>query len=105
MARVSMWQLEGYPVEQLTQVDWDGMTMEWESGGPNLSNARNYRPLRQVIDHPVRRNGDHCCRLDVRSSDGVQGGVESGDSRSGAPLAVRHQPAAYINWYWASCEA
>ena len=41
MARVSMWQLEGYPVEQLTQVDWDGMTMEWESGGPNLSNARN----------------------------------------------------------------
>ena len=36
MVRVSMWQLEGYPVEQLTQVDWDGMTMEWESGGPNL---------------------------------------------------------------------
>ncbi len=36
MARASMWQLEGYPVEQLTQVDWDGMTMEWESGGPNL---------------------------------------------------------------------
>ena len=23
-----------------------------------LSNARNYRPLRQVIDHPVRRNGE-----------------------------------------------
>ena len=63
--------------------------------------ARNYRPLRQVIDHPVRRNGDHCCSLDVRSSDGVQGGVESGDSRSGAALAVRHQPAAYINWYGA----
>ena len=36
MARVSMWQLEGYPVEQLTRVDWDGMTTEWESGGPNL---------------------------------------------------------------------
>ena len=33
-----------------------------------------------MIDHPVRRNGDHCCSLDVRSSDGVQGGVESGDS-------------------------
>ena len=63
--------------------------------------ARNYRPLRQVIDHPVRRIGDHCCRLDVRSSDGVQGGVESGDSRSGASLAVRHQPARHINWYGA----
>ena len=36
MARVSMWQLEGYPVEQLTRVDWDGKTTEWESGGPNL---------------------------------------------------------------------
>ena len=36
MARVSMWQLEGYPVTKLTRVDWDGMTMEWESGGPNL---------------------------------------------------------------------
>ncbi len=63
--------------------------------------ARNYRPLRQVIDHPVRRIGDHCCILDVRSSNGVQGGVESGDSRSGAALAVRHQPARYINWYGA----
>ena len=58
--------------------------------------ARNYRPLRQVIDHPVRRIGDHCCILDVRSSDGVQGGVESGDSRSGAALAVGHEPAAGI---------
>ena len=36
MARVSMWQLEGYPVTKLTRVDWDGMTMDWESGGPNL---------------------------------------------------------------------
>ena len=36
MARVSMWQQEGYPVTKLTRVDWDGMTMEWESGGPNL---------------------------------------------------------------------
>ena len=36
MARVSMWGLEGYPVEQLTRVDWDGFTTEWESGGPNL---------------------------------------------------------------------
>ena len=75
-------------------------------GGRNVqhrlvSNARNYRPLRQVIDHPVRRNGDHCCRSDVRSSNGVQGGVESGDSRSGASLAVGHQPARYINWYGA----
>ena len=67
----------------------------------DMSNARNYRPLRQVIDHPVRQIGDHCCSLDVRSSDGVQGGVESGDSRSGAALAVRHQPARYINWYGA----
>ena len=50
--------------------------------------ARNYRPLRQEVDHPVRRIGDHCCILDVRSSDGVQGGVEGGDSRSGTPLAV-----------------
>ena len=48
MARVSMWQLEGYPVEQLTQVDWDGMTMEWESGGPNLSNARNCQGRREI---------------------------------------------------------
>ena len=63
--------------------------------------ARNYRPLRQVIDHPVRRIGDHCCRSDRRSSNGVQGGVESGDSRSGAALAVGQQPARYINWYGA----
>ena len=34
--------------------------------------ARNYRPLRQEVDHPGRRIGDHCCILDVRSSDGVQ---------------------------------
>ena len=36
MARLTMWELEGYPVEQLTRVDWDGMTMEWENGGRNL---------------------------------------------------------------------
>ena len=63
--------------------------------------ARNYRPLRQVIDHPGRRIGDHCCRSDRRSSNGVQGGVESGDSRSGASLAVRHQPAADSDRYGA----
>ena len=63
--------------------------------------ARNYRPLRQEVDHPERRIGDHCCILDVRSSDGVQGGVESGDSRSGTPLAVGHEPAADSNRYGA----
>ena len=63
--------------------------------------ARNYRPLRQEVDHPGRRIGDHCCILDVRSSDGVQGGVESGDSRSGAALAVGHEPAADSNGYGA----
>ena len=25
--------------------------------------ARNYRPLRQEVDHPGRRIGDHCCIL------------------------------------------
>ena len=54
MARVSMWQLEGYPVEQLTQVDWDGMTMEWESGGPNLSNAKRYVPVEREIARNYR---------------------------------------------------
>ena len=36
MARVSMWSLR-LPCQNATnRVDWVGMTMEWESGGPNL---------------------------------------------------------------------
>ena len=36
MARVSIWNVR-LPCQKATsRVDWDGMTMEWESGGPNL---------------------------------------------------------------------
>ena len=109
LAEVQGWADQAADSVIKAQVPASGMFQDHTLGVSNARNyvpvdreiARNYRPLRQVIDHPVRRIGDHCCRSDRRSSNGVQGGVESGDSRSGAALAVRHQPARYINRYGA----
>ena len=46
MARVSIWNVR-LPCQNATSwVDWVGMTMEWESGGPNLFHLSAKRCVR-----------------------------------------------------------
>ena len=51
MARVSMWQLEGYPVTKLTQVDWDGMAR-----GPLFACVARVRHLATPAVPPIPRD-------------------------------------------------
>ena len=57
MARVSIWNVR-LPCQNATSwVDWDGMTMEWESGGPNLIHLSAKRCVR--LRRPQGCDGAH----------------------------------------------